>query len=236
MNRLNRLTLAAMTLLLIAPAALLSQRKTIGTNPTAAEARNTDLVKILPPGRTGPRPPAIDHNRPAPKPLTVAEKQSLMKGLLASLQLQSKNLSARGLALVPTDSGTKSFSFSTPRTLSPKTPDVAGVGSLIFVRPEAVAADEQWSSAQWSATRPGSCLAAYVVASAGNTYVLDFAVGAGKMYVDASGSGSSIQLEMNPTQGHLLVPFAAPSAGTYTVILSADTDWVFYSVHIQTAN
>jgi hypothetical protein len=41
---------------------------------------------------------------------------------------------------------------------------------------------------------------------------------------------------MTATQGHLLVPFAAVSAGTYRFILSADGDWVFYSVHIQTAS
>jgi hypothetical protein len=233
---------AILLVLAIAPVAMLSQSQSPGRNQTAAEAKVSDLVKLMP-ARTGPRPPAISHNKQAPRALTVTEKRNILREMLTSLRSQSRTASERNLALLPINwgAGSNVMSFSPPKILSAKPPSIDNVGSLLLIRPQYVDPDPQYNLVSWDPQGTvNHVLATYINGAPKTTYVLDYSVDAdGKLDVDVSGTGGGdVQLEMTPTLGHLLVPIQSTPGGTFTVMISsaANGPWTLYSVHIQTAN
>jgi len=226
----------------IAPVAMFSQGQNPGRSQIAAEAKVGELVKLMP-ARTGPRPPAINHNKQPPRALTVAENRNILREELTSLRSQSRNASERNLALLPINwgAGSNVMSFSPPKILSARTPSIDSVGSLLLIRPQYVDPDPQYTLVSWDPQgTTNHLLATYINGAPKTTYVLDYAVDAdGKLDVDVSGTGGGdVQLQMTPSLGHLLVPIQSTPGGSFTVMVSSATNgpWTLYSVHVQTVN
>ena len=57
-----------------------------------------------------------------------------------------------------------------------------------------------------------------------------------QIVVEPLPSGSATNMEMGVTQGHILVPFVASSAGWYRIAVFCQIDWQFYSVQVNTLN
>ena len=231
----RKAALAAVIVLATAPVALFSQTQRPGTNPKAAEVKATE-VKFVAGGRIKPHP--LDRNRSAPPPLSVEQKRNILLGLVAGFRLDSKNASAKGLALLPMNwTNSTIMSFSPPRILSVKTPSVDGLGSLLFNHAQIVDSIDLYAG--WDSGFNDTYLGTMLQTSAHTTYVLDYTVaafGKSQIYVDMSGASSQIACEVGATQGHILIPFVSGSGGPFAVVLSNPDGWLFYSLQIEIAS
>jgi hypothetical protein len=235
----------------IGPQEVRAQKRIIDVDP---QKRTTEvepgLVKIVPAKPVAPRPTMA--SKPAPAPLSLAEKQRLLQSVLTSLRQQDKANPALNLSSVFPLSVTPSLPRAsagsalvpTGIVLSPARPSTYsnGVGGRLTFLGAVKVGD---GSAMWDRVQGVGSVIVHIRAVKGNTYVLDFGM-SGPIQVDLTmdrdnyGGTRSTHMEISGAQGHILVPFFASSelseVNVEIEVYSESRYWFFYSVEILSLN
>ena len=177
-------------------------------------------------------------SKPPPAPLSRADKQLVLQSVLMSLRQQQKLFPRLNLDKMFPLSGTPLLSPDGVRiVLSPTNPYNTYGGThnwLTFYDASITTGLGSDNNAVWEESAFGVELDVRIATVPGRTYLLDFSVyqrpyprGTVPMEVNVAGN----LIEMNPTNGHVLVPFMA-SASYVDVQVRYRFIWEFYSVEI----
>jgi hypothetical protein len=219
------------------------------------------LVRVVPARTVAPRTDRAMQIQPPPNPLSLADKQRIVKSLLVSLEQQ--NIANPGLNLSKWfPSSTTPMSLKPSTVLSPRYWWIDDVAVLGFMN-ATVTRYEHLPEIEWDSAAMffppddpslGSWLELSLKASKGQTYLLDYALfqatvsltnpkfKAAKMRVVIKPPGGpKVDMEMSltnssgtiPGLGHILVPFIASTAGWYEIDVDCKTPWIFYSIQVN---
>lgn len=207
-----------------------------------ARAQSPGQIKVLgtarPPRRVEPP------NAPGPTTLSNVEKVRRIKDVLRSLADEQRRVSnlhldrTFPLALV---TKTKLTVKGLPELLTSRHPYLGTTAYLSFAGPAFVSG---WKAEAGfmprTAEHESNALEAYIDMVEGTTYLLDYSIGLNPGTVKVwfpydSSYGAAYQLEMPVMNGHLLVPYLAPSTGRAGIWVSAlNNPFHFYSLEINT--
>jgi hypothetical protein len=180
-------------------------------------------------------------NASPPQPLSLEEKRRHFRSVINSLDQQSKLHPELNLGQVFSPNVWKAdFNLlPSPPTLTTRQPWIDKVGSLEFWQPQSVGNYKYGGKDQSEAVWDGGYkrfLDVHLNAVKG-TYLLDFTVGPSKslkVEEGAEGASPDVTMDIDVTQGHLLVPLLATKAGWYGINVSChECGWTFYSVEIN---